>query len=519
MARMLFLKLNLGRYLQVQKKMFEEEEATNLLSALDNNLTNYNPFDPLSVASFFDSDFMFNIKDGFDIVIGNPPYLRVQGIDKVESEKYKKLYKSATGSYDLYVIFTERAIKLLGNNGLVNFIMPHKWVNSAFGKGLREVVKDKFFKFISFREYQVFNASTYTSLVWFKNKSEIVKYIGVDKDLNTNSDLKVFLDSITDEKYTVTKNEKLNNDAWTFSDNRVAKVLAKLDEQPLRVKDVFEKIFQGIATSKDSVYILDDCKIIDNLVEGYSKELNKNVLVEKELLKPIIKGDDVKKYQDINSDKFVIFPYYTKFDNEKEKAVLFTENEIKEKFIQGYKYLKECENILRERENGRLENDDYWFRYIYPKSLIEFEQEKIVAPDITMGMNLTIDKNNYCLKNGTYGILIKDKYKNLMKFYLSILNSKLMWWFIQSTGTTLANGYFRFNTNYINPFPLPKIENIEDTKPFEILVDKIMELKKVDSHVKHENDEVRELENKIDEMVYKLYGLSEDEIKVVEGGE
>ena len=203
------------------------------------------------MAGFFDSDFMFNIKDGFDIVIGNPPYLRVQGIDKIESEKYKKLYKSATGSYDLYVIFTERAIKLLGKNGLVNFIMPHKWVNSAFGKGLREVAKEKFFKFISFREYQVFNASTYTSLVWFKNKSDTVRYIGLEKDLQTNSDLKVFLDSITDDKYTITKNEKLSSDAWTFSDNRVAKVLAKLDEQPLRAKDVFEKIFQGIATSKD----------------------------------------------------------------------------------------------------------------------------------------------------------------------------------------------------------------------------------------------------------------------------
>jgi hypothetical protein len=123
-------------------------EFSQLLGSEDLTSTDimfYSPFDPVSVAPFFDSYFMFNVRDGFDIVIGNPPYLRVQGIDKIESEKYKKLYKSATGSYDLYVIFTERAIKLLGKNGLVNFIMPHKWVNSAFGKGLREFTKEKFF--------------------------------------------------------------------------------------------------------------------------------------------------------------------------------------------------------------------------------------------------------------------------------------------------------------------------------------------------------------------------------------
>ena len=89
----------------------------------------------------------FNLK--FDVVIGNPPYLRVQGIDKEVSTQYKKEFKSATGSYDLYVLFVEKGLSLLAKDGILNFIMPYKWINSSFGKGLREISKDKVSKFIS----------------------------------------------------------------------------------------------------------------------------------------------------------------------------------------------------------------------------------------------------------------------------------------------------------------------------------------------------------------------------------
>ncbi len=508
-------------YAEMQKKMFEEEEATNLLSALENKLTDYNPFDPVSVAGFFDSDFMFNIKDGFDIVIGNPPYLRVQGIDKIESEKYKKLYKSATGSYDLYVIFTERAIKLLGKNGLVNFIMPHKWVNSAFGKGLREVAKEKFFKFISFREYQVFNASTYTSLVWFKNKSDTVAYIGLEKDLQTNSDLKAFLDSITNDKYTVTKNEKLNNDAWTFSDNKVAKVLAKLDEQPLRVKDVFEKVFTGLQTSKDSVYFLSECIENNKMIEGYSKELDRRINIEKGLVKPLLKGDDVHRYETLKTDRVVIFPYFRKIEDGKEKVELYSEKELQKSFPKGYEYLKECESVLRDRESGRLQNDEFWYRYIYPKNLTLFDKEKLIMPYLSMGCQLSYDNGEFYGNTKCFGLIKRESYEESYKFYLSILNSKVLWFYIQSTSAVFSGGYYTFTKDTVSPFPLPKIENIQDTKPFEILVDYVMFLKalpneqKIDEYVSNEHI-AKQLEEVIDAMVFELYFGDEFKAKTIE---
>ena len=106
---------------------------------------------------------VFSKNNGFDIVIGNPPYLRNQGIDKDIKDTYNSIYKSATGSYDLYVLFVEKGLKLLSDNGLLNYIMPNKWVNSDYGKGLRAISNENIKKLISFEEYQVFNASTYTS--------------------------------------------------------------------------------------------------------------------------------------------------------------------------------------------------------------------------------------------------------------------------------------------------------------------------------------------------------------------
>lgn len=487
-------------YKQTQKEMFDEEEATNLLSALENKLTSYDPFDPVNVAPFFDSDFMFNIKDGFDIVIGNPPYLRVQGIDKTESEKYKNLYKSATGSYDLYVIFTERAIKLLGVKGLVNFIMPHKWVNSAFGKGLREFTKDKFYKFISFREYQVFNASTYTSLVWFKNKSDRVHYIGVDKDLNTNSDLKAFLDSITEDKYTITNNEKLTSDTWTFSENKIVEILSKLEKQPLRVKDIFEKVFTGLQTSKDSVYFLEKCTEEGMFVEGYSKEIDKRVIVEKTLVKPLLKGDDVHRYETLQTNKVVIFPYFIKLENDREKAELYSELELQNFFPKGYTYLKECESVLRDRESGRLQNDEFWYRYIYPKNLTLFDKEKLIMPYLSMGCQLTYDIGEFYGNTKCFGLIKNSNFKESYKFYLAILNSRLLWFYIQKTSAVFRGGYFTFTKETVEPFPLPKL-NIEDTKPFEFLVDYVMFLKQL------ENKEYITdfFERVIDIAVYELY--------------
>ncbi|AJI45429.1 Eco57I restriction-modification methylase domain-containing protein [Francisella tularensis subsp. novicida] len=495
-------------------KQKEREKLSQDADLCQKILTDFKNHDYTTTELFFYKIYFADVLDngGFDVVIGNPPYLRVQGIDRQISEIYKKQFKSATGSYDLYVLFCEKALSLVNDKGVVNYIMPHKWVNAAFGKGLREISQYNAARLISFGSYQVFNASTYTSLVWFtKSNNQYINYIESDKDLDTNKKLRDWLNSIVDSSYTKINSENLTSNTWNLTDRQTYDILQKISLQPLKVKDVFEKVFQGIATSKDSVYFLFDCIEQENgLIEGFSKEINEKITIEKSFVKPLLKGDDVHRYEKLETDKTVIFPYYKTVENNKEKMVLYTEDEIKDKFPNGYEYLKKCEQVLMDRERGRLKNDPFWFRYIYPKNLNLFDKEKISQPDISLGGNFSYDEKGEFYQTTTlYGYIKYSHIAESYKFYLTIFNSKLLWWYLQQVGTVMANGFFRFMPRYVNTFPLPKIDDISVTIPFEQKADEIIK-------AKEQGLDTTELEAEVDQMVYKLYELADDEIAIIE---
>ena len=507
-----------------EKDQVVREKLAKLLSDDDNfapedakQLAAWNPYDQNAVSPFFDPEWMFGVADGFDIVIGNPPYLRIQGIRNSNSDFADYLvanYNSATGSFDLYVAFVERALQLISSNGIVNFIMPVKWTNAAFGKGLRDVVsKQKAAKkIINFSEYQVFNASTYTGLQWFKPNSDCLEYYELDRNLESNIELKSYLENLSKDTSSIVNTDKLNKDTWVLASSEVSKLLNKLNEQPLRLEDVFEKIFQGIATSKDDVYFIYDCTETQSTITGESKQLNKRVTIEKGLVKPLLKGEDVHRYDNLSSNRYVIFPY--KLENG--TANLYAEEELKLLFPNGYAYLKECETLLRGREKGRLKNDIYWYRYIYPKNLTLFQSPKLVAPEISLGGNFSYDGNGqFYSTTKIYGYILKSSMIQYgYNFFLGLLNSSLFWFFIQNTGYVLRGGYFTFKTNYVSPFPIPKFADIDSTLLLKIdnNVESIMEL----NAMKGNDTQIKLLIKEIDSVIYKIYNLSSNEIQLID---
>ena len=452
-----------------------------------------------------------NPEPGFDIVIGNPPYLRVQGLRDFDSNLVDELvqkYKSTTGSFDLYAVFLERSFDLMNDKGIVNFIMPTKWTNAAFGKGLRKVIskKNSAYKIINFKAFQVFNASTYTGIQWFKNNSTSLAYYELDKDLISNKELGKYLFSLNTSMSATIPKSDLNDSSWVLTDRKTLEILNKLNKNTRRLSDIFEKIFQGLATSKDDVYFLYDSKDEGDYIQGFSKQLKEVVTIEKSLTKPLLKGKDVHRYDAISADKVVIFPY--KIDGDKSR--LYEESELSGLFPLGYEYLKKCEKVLRDREKGRLKNDSYWFKYIYPKNLNLFSKEKLIAPEISIGGNFTIDeKGQFYATTTIYGYVKNEGVPESYKCLLAILNSQLFWWFLVRTGTVLANGYFRYKPDYIKPFPMPIIP-LKEIKKLERLVDFIYL-----ANEEKNQDEYEKLNDKINNIIFKLYKLSDDEIKNV----
>jgi adenine-specific DNA-methyltransferase len=454
------------------------------------------------------------VEGGFDIIIGNPPYLRIQGIRETDpkmADKIVKEFKSATGSFDLYVPFVEQGMKLLKNTGILNYIMPVKWTNSSFGVGLRDLLSQEHFtqKIISFDAYQVFNVSTYTGLQWFRRSSKKLFYNKLDRDIPTNEDLGDFLSSLTSKDFNPISSESLTKEPWTLTDSSRGLLLDKIKADKLTVKDYFEKVFQGIATSKDSVFFINDVKVSsDNrLITGFSKELNKQITIEAGIVRKLLMGDQVHRYETLTTSNYVIIPY--KLVND--QAKLYSESEIKSLFPKAYEYLKHNEQTLRERERGRLKNDDYWFRYIYPKNLNLFETEKLVSPDISYGGNFAYDAQGEFYSTTTvYGYLKKDTTKLHYEYFLGILNSKICWFFLTNTGTVLSNGYFRYKSNYINKFPIPEPSHSDEGKIIE-LVRKVVKNKKLGA-----NTSV--FENKLDALAFQIYGLEEsDMLQILDG--
>ena len=469
-------------------------------------VTDWNPYDQNTVSPFLDIEWMFGVRDGFDIVIGNPPYRRIQGIrgDNPEYADYlSNHYEAATGAFDLYVCFAERAMQLCNDYGFVNFIMPIKWSNGAMGKGLRKLCSENKVaqRIINFGSYQVFNASTYTALQWFKKNSDVLLYNELDRDLPSNKELAEYLDGLTISDFTKISSDKLKVDTWVLTPEENNEILKKLMLQSRIAEDVFEKIFQGLATGKDDIFFLHNCKFNGNTITAYSNMLKCNVELEQSIVKHLLKGEDVHRYDNIYTHRVVLLPYMKDF-------TLMEEHFLEVNYPKAYSYLKKFEKVLRERENGRFDIDGKWFQFSRKQGLSSAEIEKIVAPEISLGGNYAYDERGVFYSSTTiYGYIKRNEIKSSYKSLLAILNSKVMWYFLRNTGTTMRGGYFRYKTNYVKPFPMPSDEAIIAIEPILIpLVDKVLLAKKNNPQADTSAEEIE-----IDNIVFDLYGLTEEE--------
>ncbi|MGS4346422.1 Eco57I restriction-modification methylase domain-containing protein [Myroides odoratus] len=450
---------------------------------------------------------------GFDVIIGNPPYIRIQGIREMNTkiaDEYIKNYESATGAFDIYSLFVEKGLQLIQDKGIVNYIMPVKWANASFGVGLRNYLirNNSITKIINFGSFQVFDASTYTGIQYFEKRAKNLIYYELNNENSNFNELGYYLNSLSEEKGTLIPLSKLGKETWTLTEEKVSKIIDKLNLQPRKISDVFEKIFTGLQTSLDNVYFLYNCITEEDYIIGYSKHLKAQIKIEKKLTRPLLKGEDVHRYETITADKVVVFPYKLENGN----AELYKEEEIKTYFPKGYSYLKDCEDVLRGREKGRFNIDNEWFQFGRKQGINFAEKEKLIAPEISLGGNFSYDqKGQFYSTTKVYGYLKKSEAKESYFFWLGLFNSQLFWYFIQQTGYVLRGGYFTFKTNYILPFPLPEILPIHIVNEVETLVKDIL-LKK---NCLEKKDTLIQ-EKMINNYIYKLYDLSVEDINIIE---
>lgn len=469
---------------------------------------------------FFDGNGDRKNFPGFDIILGNPPYLNIKGVranDVQLPQYFKERYESATERYDLYVLFIEMAAQLLRKEGTLSYILPHKFTNSNFGKGIRLFLsRNKLLNvFISFGHNRVFeDSTTYTGILTLSNtQNAILKYAEIDSI--TLSSLEEVMRNLNEDRFQLINNNTLNEKPWILKSGIDFKILDKIRKSGQDIRSYFEIILNGLQTEANEIYILTPKVQSAKIMTLYSDKIQSDVQIEKEMLKPLLKGEDIKRfaiYQRI--PHYVIYPYVV--DKEGQRRI--EERELRKYYPLTSKYLSQFKKELIKLRTNFKTNPEYWHVLHRGRRIEWFQQTKIITPEITLGCNMTLDENKFFHNETAYSFLKKNSTTQDIKFFLAILNSKLLWFFVKNTGNILRGGFFRFKTQYLEPFCIPS-PTLEIETKFVNRIDEIFRIKKSLLNKSFDSDSQKKIiriESEINQLVYQLYGLTEDEIKVVE---
>jgi len=484
----------------------------------DANIAKYNAFE-------WEHRFESIMKNGgFDVVLGNPPYIRLQTLDKQQLNYFSSTYASAKKHYDLYILFVEKAHSLLNGAGLIGLILPSKFFNADYGNGLRKFISENkaLHRIVDFKDFQVFSgATTYTCLLFLKNgknnQFEYSELINEDEFTQTKS--------FSGPAFKKSLQEQPKEDAiWQFSSGGNKDIFSKLNKRSLTLGDISEDIFQGLLTGRDKIYFVtktegdgDSLKVKNN----YDKN---EYAIEKELLKKLLKGKEIRRWKIDWKNSFTIYPY-KKIDGETKLIPL---NELKTKYPKTYNYLMQYKKELMSSETSEAVDETNWYRFRRARSIDQFENKKILTQVLASKNSFTLDDKGefYFVGGGNaggFGLTLKEKYKDNYYEVLAILNSKLLEFYLKKISTPFRGGYYSYGKRFIEKLPIviPKGNTKDRLKEYSMKSlersKKVLEFgdKQTSDRTRIE-EEIKRTDKEIDELVYKLYGITEEEKKIIE---
>ncbi len=482
---------------------FDEKEATkefaNLKKEYDNifNLESNHPFEwRFEFPEILDDDGNFK---GFDLIIGNPPYIRQEELKELKPHLAKN-YKVYKGTSDIYTYFYELGFNVLKENGILSFITSNKYTRAGYGEALREfLLKNvKVLEYTDLNGIKVFDSATVdTSILCFeksKSKDNKFKYLALSNEILKTCayDIGLYKD------FAEFSQNSLSKESFTFSDENTSALKAKIERIGTPLKEWQGlNIYRGILTGYNEAFIITTEKrneILANCKDEAEKERTAK------LIRKMLRGRDIKRYSYEWAGLWVIgtFPSL-KIDIEQYPALK--------------QYLSQfLPRIEQSGEKGcRKKTSNKWFETQDNIAYYEeFEKEKIVYPETTQGAYFVYDNKGIFLEKTAFFIVCEN-----LKYLLGLLSSNLITYYYKnfSQGCKLGTKGYQYNKHALENLPIPKINSKNQNIVDELinLVDEILKAKEQDK-----NANTQELENKINSLVYKLYNLTEDEIKIIE---
>ncbi|MCX6834073.1 MAG: N-6 DNA methylase, partial [candidate division Zixibacteria bacterium] len=433
---------------------------------------------------------------GFDAVVGNPPYVRIQGFPLNQIEYLTHHYRSARGNCDLYVSFVERGYSLLRENGRFGYIVPNKFFKTDYGEGLRELISSQqaLSEIIDFGANQVFEATTYSCLVFLtKRHNDAFSYAQVEASP----------EALVAPRFVAMTSDSLGTDAWLFADQATIGLLKKLSQNTKRLLDLPAYMSRGSSSGDDEVFV----------VESTTK-------IERGILRVPVFATDFNRYTFTpNTHCRIVFPYEVAGDAYR----LMSERELKRKFPNAYAYLRSKQAQLRQRKQYAE-----WYGYSAPRNLNLHDRAQIAVPLLAdRGLFALIPKDtrgNLCpMASGGFTITLIGEDSLRSEFVLGLLNSRLLFWYLHQMSNVFRGGWITCTKQYFGELPIA----IPDKTHHDRMVAKVeamLEAKKQLAKAQTDKDKTyyekkcASLDRQIDRLVYDLYGLTEEEIAVVENG-
>jgi len=467
----------------------------------------------------------------FDVIIGNPPYVRIQTLPRDEADYYRGYYESAFGSFDIYILFLEQAIKLLKPGGRLGFITSGKFLKADYGKRIQQLLHQNCTveSIIDLSAQQVFaEATTYPVIIVLKKGTEdkLLRYSFIPADIDLSKTTQLIDISILPT--TTTNQEAVVKGIWPpiGSDDTL---LAKLAQNTVPLGELSERIFQGLVTSADKVYTLEKRgEPSEGIIKVYSHSLEQELKLESALLKPLLSGKDIEQYSSPIPNRLLLFPYKVM----EGKAELILPQEFASAYPKCWEYLLQNRETLENREQGKMRHER-WYAYVYPKNLALHNRRKMAIPRLVSRLAAICDsEGHFYLDNvDVGGLILKEKDDAQYLYILGLLNSKLLDFYLHRISVPFRGGFYSANRQFLEPLPIHHInfDNPAEKKMHDdlvALVNKMLELNKRLAPIRNtpcnERDELlREInhtDNEIDNLVYDLYGLSEKERIVIEKG-
>jgi adenine-specific DNA-methyltransferase len=439
---------------------------------------------------------------GFDAVIGNPPYVRIQGFPSQQIKYFCQKYHGAVGNFDLYIIFLEKAFVLLSKEGLSSFILPNKFFKTDYGVGIRKFLSEQnaIRKIIDFGSSQVFEATTYTCILLLDyGQKDYFFYALIEAEPLT-------LISHQDREI---KASTLNEASWDFGNESFKKILDKISLVSKPLLELPAEMSRGSSSGADDIFMIDNS--------------NEEQLEPGSLRIPLF-ATDFGRYCFSPLNKWmIIFPYQIK----ENVYQVIPEEQLKQQFSKTYSYLLSNQQGLKKRKQFKD-----WYGFSAPRNLYLHESAQIAVPLLADRGLFALIPQEYRKKicpmaSGGFTINISVKCNLDQRFILGLLNSRLLFWILRLKSNIFRGGWITCTKQYFGNLPIKVIDFENETdkllhKEIVLHVDSIVELHKRLAATESEREReslqrlIDDTDHQIDALVYKLYGLTEEEINIVE---